>query len=210
MLSKLLSLIAKYLWIEELGWINGIALILAIYVHEYGHYLMADDLNLKPKHPRFIPFLGAYVKHDFTLNQKKVYKVVFAGPLLGGIFGLISFYIYLLFDYNFIYQFTLYSLLINLTNLIPFSILDGGKISNTVGLKKLNLIITSILIVIAFINESYLIIIIGILGLISYFSGKASKEKLTPMSKKDKRFGAFIWVVLFIILGVHSFLILNQ
>lgn len=68
MIAKLISLIAKFIWIKELGVLNGIALIVSIYVHEFGHYFMADELKLKPKYPRFIPFLGAYVKYNVTFD----------------------------------------------------------------------------------------------------------------------------------------------
>jgi len=69
-IAKALSLIAKYLWIKELGPLNGLALIISIYIHEYGHYFMAKNLGLKPKHPRFIPYFGAYVRHEETFDQK--------------------------------------------------------------------------------------------------------------------------------------------
>ena len=110
MLSKLLSLLAKWLWIRELGLMNGLAIIISIYVHEYGHYFMAEDLGLKPKAPRFFPFLGAYVQHDNAYDDKKQFKVAFAGPLLGGIFGIVCFYIDLIFHIKFVHQLALASL----------------------------------------------------------------------------------------------------
>ena len=76
MSTDLLSLLAKYLWIKKLGILNGIALILSIYVHEYGHYFIADELKLKPKHPRFIPFVGAYVDITKLLTIKNFLRLL--------------------------------------------------------------------------------------------------------------------------------------
>lgn len=57
MIIKILSLLAKYLWINELGLLNGVALIWAFYIHEYAHCFKAKELNYNPKTPRFIPYL---------------------------------------------------------------------------------------------------------------------------------------------------------
>lgn len=209
MIAKLLSLLAKYFWIKELGMLNGIALILSFYVHEYGHFFMADELKLKPKHPRFIPFLGAYVKYNETFDNKKLFKVAIAGPLLGGIFGIISFYIDLVFDSKFFHQIALFSLILNLGNLIPFAILDGGHIVKTLGFNKFQLFITSSVIIIAILIKKYFIIIIGAFGFLNFIYTNSIKDKLKPMNKEDKDFGIFVYVGLIIILGIHTYFILK-
>jgi Zn-dependent protease len=158
MIAKLLSLLAKILWVKELGMLNGIALIISLYVHEYGHYLMADELGLKPKHPRFIPFLGAYVKHNETFNQKEHFKVAILGPLLGGILGVISFYIDLIFNIEFFHQVAVFSLLLNLVNLIPFAVLDGGHIVKTLGFNKFQLFVTIIIAIISIVTKKYFLL----------------------------------------------------
>ena len=209
MIAKLLSLLAKILWIEKLGWMNGIALILSIYVHEYGHFFMADELKLKPKLPRFIPFLGAYVKYDETFDSKKQFKIAFSGPLLGGILGIVSFYIYLVFDSNFFHQIALFSLILNLVNLIPFAILDGGHIVKSLGLNKFHLLVTLASVIIAIVVKKYIIIVIGALGFINYICTISIKDKLKPMNKEDKNFGIFIYIGLIVILGIHTYFILK-
>jgi Zn-dependent protease len=209
MIVKLLSLLAKILWVKELGMLNGIALIISIYVHEYGHYLMADELGLKPKHPRFIPFLGAYVEHNETFNQKEHFKVAIMGPLLGGILGIISFYIDLIFNIKFFHQVAVFSLLLNLLNLIPFAILDGGHIVKSLGFNKFQLLVTIIIIIISIKIKKYFLIILGIFGLLNYLYSNSIKDKLEPMNEEDRGFGIFIYVGLIIILAIHTYFILK-
>lgn len=208
MIAKLLSLLAKILWIKELGLLNGVVLIVSIYVHEYGHYFIADKLGLKPKHPRFIPFLGAYVKHNETFNQKEQYKVAIMGPLLGGLLGIISFYIFLIFNIKFFHQLALFSLILNLGNLIPFAILDGGHIVKNLGFNKFQLLVTLMIIIFSIATKKYFFTILGVLGLLSYLYTNSIKDKLQPMNGKDKNFGIFVYLGLIIVLGIHTYFIL--
>jgi Zn-dependent protease len=209
MIVKLLSLLAKILWIKELGMLNGVALIISIYVHEYGHYFMADELGLKPKHPRFIPFLGAYVKHNETFNQKEQFKVAIMGPLLGGVLGIISFYIDLIFHIKFFHQVAVFSLLLNLFNLIPFAILDGGHIAKSLRFNIFQLLVTVAVTIYAITTKKYFLLILGVLGLLNFLYTNSIKDKLQPMKKEDKDFGIFVYTVLIIILGIHTYFILK-
>jgi Zn-dependent protease len=209
MIEKSLSFIAKIIWIKELGLLNGVALILSIYVHEYGHYFMASELQLKPKHPVFIPFLGAYVKHKESFDNKQIFKVAFSGPLFGGILGVFSFYIYLVFHSNFFHQIALYSLILNFANLIPFAILDGAHIVKTLGFNKLQLFFTISIVVIAVFTKKYIFIVFGLLGFINYLYTFSVKDKLKPMNKEDKDFGVFLYLGLFITLGIHTYFIIK-
>lgn len=208
MIAKLLSLLAKILWVKELGFLNGVALIVSLYVHEYGHYFMAYELGLKPKHPKFIPFLGAYVKHNETFNQKEQYKVAIMGPLLGGILGIISFYIFLIFNIKFFHQLAVFSLILNLVNLIPFAILDGGHIVKTLGFNKFQLLVTLMIIIFSIATKKYFFIVFGVLGLLNYLYTNSIKDKLQPMNVEDKGFGIFVYVGLIIVLGIHTYFIL--
>ncbi len=208
MITKILSLLAKILWIKQLGMLNGIALIISIYVHEYGHYFIADELKLKPKHPRFIPFLGAYVQHNITFDNKQQFKIAIAGPLLGGVFGIICFYISLLFNSNFFQQLAVFSVFLNLLNLIPFSILDGGQIASSLEFHKLRTSITLLLLVLGIYYKRYFLIFLGAIGLLSYFV--SDNDKLKPMNKEDRDFGIFIYISLIIILVIHTYFILKN
>ncbi len=205
MLAKILSFLAKLLWIKELGLLNGLALIVSFYVHEYGHYFMADELGLKPKIPRFIPFFGAYVKHDITYDDKKRFKVAFAGPLAGGLLGIACFYLDLFLQVKFIHQVALFSLLLNLTNLIPYAILDGGHIAKSLGFHYFRLLVIGAILFFAFSHKQYILILLGVIGLIGFFVPE--EQKLKPMNTKDKELGLFAYLAFILILGVHTYLI---
>lgn len=207
-ITKLLSFLAKYLWIEQFGLSKGMALIISIYVHEYGHYFMADELKLKPKVPRFIPFLGAYVKYNNSYNDKMRFKVAFSGPLLGGMFGVFCFYIDYFFHIKFFHYLAIFSILLNLTNLIPFAITDGGHIAKTLGFNEFRLFVTAMIIYYAYVYKTYSIIVIGVIGIISYFVPE--EHKLTPMSKNDKEYGIFLYLVLAAILALHMYFLIKK
>lgn len=205
MIVKILSLLAKYLWIKELGLLNGIALIIILYIHEYGHFIKAKELNYNPKTPRFIPFLGAYVKTDEIKNSNHQFQISFFGPLVGGIFGLICFYLYLFFEYKFIYQLAFYSLILNLFNLAPISILDGGKIIKSLSLNVLFTIFNILIIIFSLIYSKYFFTVLGLLGVL--FSFLTKDDKLIQMSKKNKKKYFVQYLIFTVILTIHTYLL---
>ena len=92
------------------GWQFGLGVVLLIFFHEMGHWLEAKREGLNPSWPVFIPFLGAYVKYTRG-NPWQTSRVAIAGPILGGVAALAYF-----------------GFVINLFNLLPVSILDGGAV----------------------------------------------------------------------------------
>lgn len=207
MIIKILSLLAKYLWIKELGLLNGVALILALYIHEYGHYFKAKELNYNPKTPRFIPYLGAYVKTDEIKNANHQFQVSFYGPLAGGIIGIICFYLGMIFDSKFLHQLALFSLLLNLLNLLPISILDGGKIIKSLALNKLFIVFNILVIIFSLIYAKYFFTVLGGLGLL--FSFITKDDKVTQMRNEEKRKNLILYIFFTAILSIHTYLIFN-
>ncbi|MGB7786225.1 MAG: site-2 protease family protein [Salinimicrobium sp.] len=207
MIIKFLSLLAKYLWIKELGLLNGLALILAIYVHEYGHYFKAKELNYNPKTPRFIPYLGAYVKTEEIKNANHQFQVSFYGPLVGGIVGIICFYLEIIVDSKFTHQLALYSILLNFFNLLPISILDGGKIVKSLALNRLLVFFNVLVIIFSLMYTKYFFTILGVIGLL--FSFITKDYKIVEMSSTDKRKNIQLYVVFTIVLSIHTYLIIK-
>jgi Zn-dependent protease len=109
------------------GWKFGLGLVLLIFVHELGHYLEAARERLNPTLPTFVPFLGAYVKHTRG-NPWQTARVAVAGPLLGGFGALACYLIGRQQDSNLFYALGYTGFMLNLFNLIPVGILDGGHI----------------------------------------------------------------------------------
>jgi Zn-dependent protease len=109
------------------GWRFAVGLVVLILLHEMGHYLEAKREGLKPRLPVFIPFLGAYVKYTRG-NPWQTARVALAGPILGGVASL-AFYIVGRSDGSaLLVALAYFGFFLNVINLIPVGILDGGAI----------------------------------------------------------------------------------
>ncbi len=98
-----------------------------IFLHEMGHFLEAARERLSPSWPVFIPFLGAYVKHTRG-NPWQTARVAIAGPILGGIAALACYLLGQANDSGLLIALGYFGFVLNLFNLIPIGILDGGAV----------------------------------------------------------------------------------
>src|SRR3954465_3568070 len=109
------------------GWQFAVGLVALILIHEMGHYIEARRLGLSPALPMFIPFLGAYVAFKNTDPWRHA-RVALAGPALGGR-GAAGFLLIGEAKDSRVLQALAYTgFLLNLINMIPVGILDGGAI----------------------------------------------------------------------------------
>ena len=109
------------------GWRFALGVVALIFVHELGHYLEAARERLNPQWPVFIPFLGAYVKHTRG-NPWQTARVAIAGPILGGVGALVCFALGEAKSSDLLVALGYFGFVINLINLLPFGILDGGSV----------------------------------------------------------------------------------
>lgn len=109
------------------GWKFAAGVVVLIFLHEMGHYLEATREGLHPSLPVFIPFLGAYVKHTRG-NPWQTVRVAIAGPILGGIAALGCYLVARAQDSPLMYALAYFGFFLNLINLLPFGILDGGAV----------------------------------------------------------------------------------
>jgi Zn-dependent protease len=109
------------------GWKFALGLVLLIFFHEMGHWLEAKREGLNPSWPVFIPFLGAYVKHTGG-NPWQTTRVAIAGPILGGLAGLACFAYGEAAGNDLFVALGYFGFVLNLFNLIPVGILDGGAV----------------------------------------------------------------------------------
>lgn len=109
------------------GWKFGLGFVVLLLLHELGHFLEAKREGLHPKLPVFVPFLGAYVRYTRG-NPWQTARVALAGPMLGGLTAL-AFYLAGRADGSQALVALGYTgFFLNLVNLIPVGILDGGAI----------------------------------------------------------------------------------
>jgi Zn-dependent protease len=111
------------------GWRFAVGVVLLILFHELGHYVEAKREGLDPQLPVFIPFIGAYValrnmRFDPWVNA----RVSLAGPIAGGLAAVGCLAAAESLDSDLLRALAYAGFLLNLINLVPIGILDGGGI----------------------------------------------------------------------------------
>jgi Zn-dependent protease len=111
------------------GWKFGVGFVVMILLHELGHYFEAKRQGLEVSLPRFIPFLGAYVLiKNSPLNPLQNAKLALAGPAAGGLASAACWGIASATDSSLLHALAYAGFFLNLINLIPIGILDGGAV----------------------------------------------------------------------------------
>jgi len=123
--SSIFIAIAAYALI--FGWKFAVGFVLLIFIHELGHYIEAKREGLHPKLPVFIPFLGAYVQYTRGHPWQTV-RVAIAGPILGGAAAGACLAIAQSNGSLLMYALAYSGFFLNLFNMLPFGIFDGGAV----------------------------------------------------------------------------------
>ncbi|MGH3001854.1 MAG: site-2 protease family protein [Gaiellaceae bacterium] len=109
------------------GWKFGVGIVALILLHEMGHFLEAQREGLHPKLPVFVPFLGAYVQYTRGHPWQTV-RVAIAGPIFGGLAALVCYLIGRSQGSQLMLALAYFGFFLNLFNLIPVGIFDGGAV----------------------------------------------------------------------------------
>jgi Zn-dependent protease len=119
------------------GWRFAVGFVLLILVHELGHFFEARRQGLHSTWPTFIPFFGAFVLiKDAPLNPWRNALVSLAGPAYGGVAAAACWIAGEAYDSNLLRALAYAGFLINLINLLPIGILDGGSIWRSLQLAR--------------------------------------------------------------------------
>jgi Zn-dependent protease len=119
------------------GWKFAIGFVLLILVHELGHFFEARRQGLHSSWPTFIPFFGAFVLiKDAPLNPWRNALVSLAGPAYGGAAAAVCWGIAEVYNSDLLRALAYAGFLINLINLVPIGILDGGQIWRSLQLAR--------------------------------------------------------------------------
>ena len=111
------------------GWRFGVGIVLLILVHELGHFFEARRQGLNPQLPVFIPFLGAYVAvRGQPFDPWRNALVSVAGPVAGGLAALACLVYGNAVGSDLLLALAYFGFFLNLINLMPVWILDGGQI----------------------------------------------------------------------------------
>jgi Zn-dependent protease len=114
-----------------------IALVLALLVHELGHFLMMKRYRYENVRLMFIPLLGAVVSGSKDrYSQKESIWVVLFGPLPGILLGTLGLFLGPYLHNNFLMALSIILLTLNAINLLPLDPLDGGQLVKILVMKQ--------------------------------------------------------------------------
>ena len=205
--SALISVVAYSYWG---GWSFAVGLVLMIFIHEMGHVVEIRRQGMQATAPIFIPFLGAAIfQRSHPADAIKQAQIGIAGPIAGTLgataalvmFGTSHWVGFLIWAY--------YGFLINLFNLIPFGMLDGGWILAPVSkwIQVAGLAILVGLFLTHLVSPLILIIfVIGIPMVLQRFRDKALDARLTsgPASARFAMGAAWLALVVYLAFAMYQ------
>jgi Zn-dependent protease len=107
----------------------AVGLVLMIFVHEMGHVVEIRRQGMHATAPIFIPFLGAAIfQRSHAQSPMRQAQIGIAGPIAGTIGATAALLYYSQTHWVVLLMWAYYGFLINLFNMIPFGMLDGGWI----------------------------------------------------------------------------------
>jgi Zn-dependent protease len=119
------------------GWTFGAGFVAMILIHELGHYFEAKRQRLDVSIPRFIPFLGAYVAiKNSPLNPMRNAQLALAGPAAGGLAAAVCWGVASATGSSLLHALAYAGFFLNLINMLPIGILDGGAVWRAYRLAK--------------------------------------------------------------------------
>src|SRR4051794_18173977 len=120
------------IWVYAMmwGWRFGVGFVILLLVHECGHLIVARKFGLKVGAPVFIPFMGAFIAlKDAPRNAWVESCVGIGGPMLGTVGALACNILGEAFNAPVFTALAWFGYFLNLFNLTPVGMLDGGRIA---------------------------------------------------------------------------------
>ena len=122
-------LLMVWVYTQLWGWQFALGFALLLLVHESGHLLVAKKFGLKVGAPVFIPFLGAFIALKEAPRNAWIEACVgIGGPMLGTLGALLCNSLGEIFDAPLFIALAWFGYFLNLFNLTPVGMLDGGRI----------------------------------------------------------------------------------
>jgi Zn-dependent protease len=134
-LTRPRTAISMAVWVVTLGWLIGwrkaLGFAAMVYVHEMGHLILIRFFGFRFAWPFFVPFLGAFVlQGKASARPREDAAISLAGPFAGIALSAVLFWLDLAVGLPAVARdLVQLNTVINLTNLLPFWILDGGRLA---------------------------------------------------------------------------------
>lgn len=197
-------LISLGAWALIFGWQFAFALVAMIFIHEMGHVIEIRRQGLKATAPIFIPFLGAAIfQRSHPQDALRQAEIGIAGPVAGTI-GAVGAYILYGMTGNDIFAVAAYlGFFLNLINLIPAGMLDGGWVLAPVSkwFQVVGLVIMGLLVLSGYVSPILLfIVLLGIPTIIARFR-YADSAYFTSVPVQARWAMGFAWLGLTLFLA---------
>ncbi len=115
------------------GWFYAFVVVGLILIHEMGHFVFMKAMNLDPKLPIFVPFMGAYVSMTKLPPDQATHAwVAIAGPLVGGVTAVGMFILGVFLDKPALMAAGNTGVFLNMFQLVPCKPFDGGFVVNAI------------------------------------------------------------------------------
>jgi Zn-dependent protease len=130
-------LVFIWLYIALFGWRYGLGISMCILIHEMGHYVDVRRRGLPAEMPVFLPGFGAYVRWTgLGVSRRTIAQISLAGPLAGWIASAACYLIYAQTHDPIWAALARTGAFLNILNLIPVWVLDGGLAFYTLGVME--------------------------------------------------------------------------
>ena len=122
-------LLMIWVYTQFWGWPFAVGFVVLLFVHESGHLLVAKKFGLKVGAPVFIPFMGAFIALKEAPRNAWIEACVgIGGPMLGSLGALVCNALGEIFAAPLFIALAWFGYFLNLFNLTPVGMLDGGRI----------------------------------------------------------------------------------
>ena len=154
-----MGVVCLMLYIDRLGLM--LPTMVAIILHELGHLIVLLAFGQKPKRVE-IKVGAVAIIGNFILNKKRELLMLCFGSAFNFIFGTVLYICHMLFENQYLLNFSLVMFVVGAFNLLPIKGLDGGDILNLILLKYFKIKLVNFIICLLSIVIAFLIILLGL------------------------------------------------
>jgi Zn-dependent protease len=201
------------------GWTFALGFVILLFVHEMGHVLQLRREGIEASHPKFIPFLGAFITaRTFGDNAIAEARVGLAGPVLGTLGAAVCFAIAEATNSDFFRALAYIGFFLNLFNLLPIVPLDGGRAMAAMA-PWMWFLGFGVLVALDFLSPNFILLIITVLAGLELYrrwearkSGSITQAAYYRVRPRDRLLvgGVYLGLIVLLALGMSETHILSS